>query len=61
MLVGHNPGIADLLVLLAEHGSDIPDAVPTGALATLRFTAESWAEVAPSGGRIDDFVVPRTL
>jgi phosphohistidine phosphatase len=61
MLVGHNPGIGDLLVLLAERGSHLPDAVPTGALATLRFSAGSWAEVGPSGGRLDGFVVPREL
>jgi phosphohistidine phosphatase len=61
MLVGHNPGLADLLVLLAEPGSDLPEAVPTGALATLRFTAASWTEVGPRSGRIDGFVVPRAL
>jgi phosphohistidine phosphatase len=61
MLVGHNPGLADLLVLLAEPGSDLPEAVPTGALATVRFTAESWGELAPGGGTLDGFVVPREL
>jgi phosphohistidine phosphatase len=61
MLVGHNPGIADLMALLAERRSGLPDAVPTGALVTLRFAAESWGELGASTGKLDGFVVPREL
>jgi phosphohistidine phosphatase len=61
MLVGHNPGIADLLALLAERGGDLPEAVPTGALATLRFPAGTWQEIGAGGGRLEGFVVPREL
>jgi phosphohistidine phosphatase len=64
MLVGHNPGLHDLLLLLAE-----PDALreraaaklPTGALATLETDVGRWADVEPGGARLVSFVVPREL
>ena len=61
MLVGHNPGIADLLALLAADRSSLPGEVPTGALATLSVPVDDWAELAPESARLDAFVVPREL
>ena len=61
MLVGHNPGIADLLALLAADRSSLPGEVPTGALATLSVPVDDWAELAPHSARLDAFVVPREL
>ncbi len=61
MLVGHNPGIADLLALLAADRSSLPGEVPTGALATLSVPVDDWAELAPRSARLDAFVVPREL
>ena len=61
LLVGHNPGLADLLALLAGSGLDRPDEVPTAALATLTFDAASWRDIGPGGGRLDGYVVPREL
>jgi phosphohistidine phosphatase len=64
MLVGHNPGLAGLVLLLAEPGDlrDRADAkFPTGALATLDADIESWSELEPGGARLAEFVVPREL
>jgi phosphohistidine phosphatase len=64
MLVGHNPGLSDLLLLLAEPGELRERAaakVPTGALATLEASIASWSELEPGGGRLVSFVVPREL
>jgi phosphohistidine phosphatase len=64
MLVGHNPGLGDLLLLLAEPGKLRERAeakVPTGALATLEADIASWSELEPGCARLVSFVVPREL
>jgi phosphohistidine phosphatase len=64
MLVGHNPGVVDLLLLLAEPGKlrECAEAkVPTGALATLEADIARWAELEPGAARLVAFVVPRAL
>ena len=64
MLVGHNPGLADLLLLLAEPSKLRERAeakVPTGALATLEADIEHWADLEPGNARVVSFVVPRQL
>jgi phosphohistidine phosphatase len=66
LVVGHNPDLQTLVLALA--GSAAPglmEAVaaklPTAAFATLAFEAESWREVAPGAGRLEEFVVPKGL
>jgi phosphohistidine phosphatase len=64
MLVGHNPGLMDLVLLLAAPGPLRERAsgnVPTGALARLEADVERWADVAPGEARLTEFVVPREL
>jgi phosphohistidine phosphatase len=64
MLVGHNPGLADLVLLLAEPGELRDRAaakVPTGALATLEADIASWSELEPGNARLAEFVIPREL
>ena len=58
LLVGHNPAMLELAALLAPPG---PDAFPTGALACLDLAIEHWDGVRPGCGRLDAFVVPRSL
>jgi phosphohistidine phosphatase len=60
LLVGHNPGTAQLLALLAGGGLPLPAEVPTGALASLSLDA-SWPELEPGAASLDAFVVPREL
>ena len=64
MLVGHNPGLMDLLLLLAAPGRLRERArtnLPTGALATLETEVGRWADVAPGAARLTELVLPRKL
>jgi phosphohistidine phosphatase len=64
MLVGHNPGLMDLVLLLAAP-SPLRDRagvnVPTGALAELEADVECWADVSPGKALLTRLVVPREL
>jgi phosphohistidine phosphatase len=64
MLIGHNPGFQELVLLLAEEG-ELRDRVaaklPTGGLATLEADVRGWAEIKPGQLRLSSFVVPRDL
>jgi len=64
MLVGHNPGLMDLVLLLSGPGRQRERAtvnVPTGALAELELDVRRWAGVSPGRARLTRFVVPREL
>ena len=64
MLVGHNPGLMDVLLLLAAPGELRERAsvnVPTGALAELEADVVRWADVSPGEARLTEFVVPQEL
>jgi len=64
MLVGHNPGLGELVLLLARPGrlrERAGEKVPTGALATLEADIEQWAELEVGSARLAAFVVPREL
>ena len=58
LLIGHNPTLHELAMLLAPPG---PDVFPTGALAALRLDIGSWRDMRPACGLIEAFVVPRSL
>ncbi len=65
MVIGHNPGLEDLALLLVGPADDavsrrMAAKFPTGALATLTF-AGSWADLAPGTAALESFVVPREL
>lgn len=67
LMIGHNPGMADLAHALAGRDSD-PAALaglragyPTAALAELAGPAAAWSAVAPGGLRLRRFVTPRSL
>lgn len=64
MLVGHNPGLQDLVLTLAQPGywrQRVYEAFPTGALASLLFVVFGWSEIGPSTGELEGYVVPREL
>jgi phosphohistidine phosphatase len=64
LLIGHNPGLEQLALALAERGADLPrlrEKFPTGALATIEVGSESWAALGPGCGELVDYVVPREL
>lgn len=68
LIVGHNPGLEQLAMLLAQGGAQggaLRDAIaakyPTGALAELLFDVRSWREVTAGAGRLERFIRPRDL
>jgi len=54
VLIGHNPGIADVVDLLAGTDQD----VPTGAIADLSFTGP-WSALGSAAVSLDDLWRPR--
>lgn len=57
MLVGHNPGMEDLIKALT--GAD--ELMPTAALARVELDVEKWARVRPQTGRLAWVARPREL
>lgn len=65
LLVGHNPGLADLALLLAGSGKSGPlgrmaEKYPTGALAILTHPG-AWTALAPGCCKLEEFVRPADL
>jgi phosphohistidine phosphatase len=59
MVIGHNPGVQDLVDLLTEGDDAAPfDGLPTGAIALLSLTG-SWHDLGPSGASLDNLWRPR--
>ena len=63
LIVGHNPGIMDAAVTLAQEGDlgeieRLRGRFPPCGLAVLGFDAEDWADACASGGRLDALVFP---
>ena len=67
IVIGHNPGTEHLAQRLAGPGSDakaldrLELKYPTAGLAELRFQVARWSEVAPGGGKLVRFVIPKDL
>lgn len=67
LLVGHNPGLEDLVLwLVPDHaGSPLRDDVeakfPTASTAVLTWDVAQWSEVAPGSATLAKFVRPRDL
>ena len=70
MMVGHNPGMEDCAATLAREPvrrkerarhEALEEKFPTCALAILDFDIGRWRDVAPSSGKLVDFVRPKDL
>jgi phosphohistidine phosphatase len=65
MIVGHNPGMHELVLVLANGPQDLraeaATKFPTAALAEISFDVSEWSDVAPGSGFIRSFVKPREL
>jgi phosphohistidine phosphatase len=57
MLIGHNPSLEELTATLC--GSS--PRYPAGALATIEFTIDRWAHVAPGSGTLSAHLNPAQL
>jgi phosphohistidine phosphatase len=60
LLVGHNPGLEDLLLLLAADPGEAEDKYPTATLAELT-VGDGWADAAQGKAELVRFVRPRDL
>ncbi len=67
LLIGHNPGMHNLAILLADpHASGeqplhaVREGFPTGALAEFTVTGP-WSRLGRGGGRLMRFLTPRML
>ena len=67
LLIGHNPGLEDLLLLATEGDGSALRAeaelkYPTATFATIELPVESWAKVEERiAGRLRNFIRPRDL
>ena len=66
LLVGHNPGLEDLVLLLvpdAEAGlrDAVEEKYPTASTAELSLRVDRWADAAAGGAALTRFVRPRDL
>jgi len=57
MLIGHNPGIAELL----EHLTNEQRSMPTAALAIIELEATEWHGIEGKTNRLTHFIKPRDL
>jgi len=65
MIVGHNPGMHEVVLALTEGPRDVREDVatkfPTAALAEISFDVADWADITLGSGQIRSFVKPRDL
>lgn len=57
MLVGHNPGMEELLTVLAGEGHRMP----TAAMACVALDVEKWGKIRARAGRLEWLVCPKEL
>jgi phosphohistidine phosphatase len=63
MLIGHNPSLQQLALVLASAGEELERLeakFPTGALATLALE-KTWSRLAPADAMLATYVVPKQL
>jgi phosphohistidine phosphatase len=65
LLVGHNPGLEELVLRLVPEGGALRDQAeikfPTATLAEMNFDIDSWGGVKAGGATLARFVRPRDL
>ena len=66
LLIGHNPGIAELAQTLAGSGERaslrrLAARFPTAASAVCEFDLERWRDLSPGSGRLLSYATPKDL
>jgi phosphohistidine phosphatase len=67
MLVGHNPGLEDLAMMLVPFDGANParvaieEKLPTASLVRITFDLADWSRLSEGSGTLDAFVRPRDL
>ncbi len=59
MLIGHNPGVTELVNLLA--GTTVHDDLPTLAIVSFELACEDWVELGAGSGRMRGSMSPKRL
>jgi phosphohistidine phosphatase len=64
LLVGHNPGLHQLVLDLTRDGhrrKDVAHKFPTAALARIELPVNRWSDAAPGSGKIAALILPKEL
>lgn len=66
MVVGHNPGLQELALMLVASGDidareALREKLPTSGLVIVDFAFDDWGKLHPQSGRLERFVSPRSL
>jgi phosphohistidine phosphatase len=66
LIVGHNPGLHEVALLLIATGDveireRLQENLPTAGLVVIDFAVKGWSKLHPRSGRLELFVGPRTL
>jgi phosphohistidine phosphatase len=66
LVVGHNPGLHELAVMLIASGDveareRLRDKLPTSGLVIIDFAFDDWSRLHPQCGRLERFVTPKSL
>ena len=66
MVIGHNPGLHELALMLTAAGdvearARLREKLPTAGLAIIDFPIDDWIKLRPQSGRLERFVGPKML
>jgi phosphohistidine phosphatase len=66
LIVGHNPGLHELAVMLIASGDieareRLREKLPTSGLVIIDFAFDDWSRLHPQCGRLERFVTPKSL
>ncbi len=66
LIVGHNPGLHEAALMLIASGSVdarelLREGLPTSGLVVIDFQFDAWSKLHPQSGRLDRFVIPKSL
>lgn len=66
MLVGHNPGLHEVALMLIASGDidareRLHEKLPTSGLVIVDFAFDDWSKLHPQSGRLERFISPKTL
>jgi phosphohistidine phosphatase len=66
LIVGHNPGLHELALMLIASGNvemreQLREKLPTSSLVIIDFPTDGWGKLHAQSGRLERFVTPRSL
>jgi phosphohistidine phosphatase len=66
LVVGHNPGLHELALMLVASGDvdareSLREKLPTSGLVIIDFAFDQWDKLHPRSGRLERFVTPKSL